>query len=213
VWRLCRCPPVRADVCCSRLRRWSSLRRRLVAKQRISSARQCSRRSQPRTVPGGTPRSAPIRPEPAPPRAAARLVPITSIASARRRAYQGGSRICARRTGRAPGPAAAAPSRRPAAGSPAPGRGPTGPAARCRTTGRPAGRPPDRRRQQRHRRTTARQAFQITRATMPGPGTARHGELVLQHVRTALARDHAVALITRCITSPCPGHHDLLRPS
>ncbi len=47
---------------------------------------------------------------------------------------------------------------------------PTAPAAPSRTTGRPAARPPDRRRRQWHRRTTARQAFQITTATMPGAG-------------------------------------------
>ena len=45
-----------------------------IAKQRISSARQRRRRSQPRTVATGTPRSAPIRTQPAPPSAAARPV-------------------------------------------------------------------------------------------------------------------------------------------
>jgi hypothetical protein len=35
----------------------------------------------------------------------------------------------------------------------------------------------------RHRRTTARQAFQTTAATMPAPGTGRQGELVLQPAR------------------------------
>ena len=71
------------------------------------------------------------------------------------------------RSGSGPGLAAAVWSRRRAAGSPVPGRGPTGPAGRCRKMGRPAGRPPDRRRRQWHRRTTARQAFQNTMATMP----------------------------------------------
>ena len=139
-----------------------------IAKQRISSARQRRRRSQPRTVATGTPRSAPIRTQPAPPsrrQAGGRSPPGHRHAGAHtttaaRCAYGG-------RSGSGPGPAAAAWSRRRAAGSPVPGRGPTGPAGRCRKMGRPAGRPPDRRRRQWHRRTTARQAFQNTMATMP----------------------------------------------
>ena len=67
-----------------------------IAKQRISSARERRRRSQPRTVPGGTPRSAPIRAWPAPPSAAASAVPITSIASARRGVHHDGSTMCVR---------------------------------------------------------------------------------------------------------------------
>ena len=67
-----------------------------IAKQRISSARDRRRRSKPRTVAGGTSRSAPIRAYPAPLSAAARPVPITSTASARRGAHQDRSRMCVR---------------------------------------------------------------------------------------------------------------------
>ena len=87
----------------------------------------------------------------------------------------------------APAGAAARPGwpqpRHRAAQQPAPAPGPTSAAARCHTTGRPAARPPGWRRRQRHRRTTARQAFQTTAATMPAPGHRAPGEPASQPAR------------------------------
>ena len=142
----------------------------IIAKQRMSSARERRRRSQPRTVPAGTSRSAPIRPEPTPSSAATRTVPITSIASARRGAHQDGGTMWVRRQERQPA--------RPAAAAQSPAQQPdqrflpypTGPADQSRRKGQ-ASRPPAR---------SAGDGIGIGieqhgRPRCPGPGTAPRG--------------------------------------
>ena len=94
-------------------------------------------------------------------------------------------RMSGGRTGTAPAAAAAAWCGRRAAGPPVPGRIPTGPAGRSRTTGTPASRPPGQRPRHRHPGTAARQAGLPGRLghepQPPGAGSPGQGTLVLQH--------------------------------
>jgi len=152
-------------------------------------ARARSRRSHPRTVPGGTPSAAAIGRWPAPAIAAPAAVPMTSMPSARRGAHQDGSKMRAA-AGPAPGPGpdAAAFSGRLAAGSPARCRAPTGPAAPGCTTGTPASRRPGRGPPRQHPGTAARARSLSGHAASIRlqPGWPQ-GDLVLRHAPPAPA--------------------------